>query len=62
MRAVMGVELDFFDRPAFAVWQILAAQAGKQLAQERGGFGVAAVGDFGPHERRVVDRFVFERR
>jgi hypothetical protein len=62
MRAVMRGERDLFDRPGFAVRQILAAQAGKQLAQERRGLSVAAVDDFRPHERRVVDRFIFERR
>jgi hypothetical protein len=62
MRAVMRGERDLFDRPGLAVRQILAAQAGKQLAQERRGLGIAAVGDFRPHERRVVDRFVFKWR
>ena len=62
MRAVMRRQLDVLDRPAFAVRQILAAKAGKQLAQQRRGIGVALVLDLRPHEGRVVHRLVFERR
>ena len=62
MGAVMRGERNFFDCPALAFRQILAAQTGKQLDERRRGLGVGAVGDFRPHERRVVDRFVFKRR
>ena len=62
MGAVMRGERNFFDCPALAFRQILAAQTGKQLDEKRRGLGVGAVGDFRPHERRVVDRFVFKRR
>jgi hypothetical protein len=62
MGAVMRRERDLFDCPALAIRQILAAQTGKQIEQKGRGLGVAAVGDFRPHKRRVIDRFVFKRR
>ena len=62
VRAVMRRQLDLFDCPGLAVRQVLAAQAGKQLHHKGCGLGIAAVGDFRPHERRVVDRFIFKRR
>src|ERR1700733_3446489 len=62
MRAVMRGKLDLLDRPALAVGQILLAQTWKQLEQKRRGLGIADILDLRPHERRIVDRFVFERR
>ena len=47
MRAVVGGELDLFDRPAFAIRQILAAQAGKNLAEQRRSIGIAEYSIFG---------------
>ena len=61
VRAVMRRQLDLLDSPALAVRQILAAKAGKKIAQERRRIGIAAVLDLRPHERRIVDGLVFER-
>jgi hypothetical protein len=58
----VGSDVHVLDRPAFAVRQVLDAQARKNVRQERRGLGVRAVLDLRPHERRIEHRVVIEQR
>ena len=61
MRAVMRGELDPFDRPAFAVGQLLVLQAREELADLGRGLLVVEVADARPVARRIGGDVVLQR-
>jgi hypothetical protein len=60
MRAVVGREFDPLDRPAFAVRQVFALQAGEEFLQHRDGVAVSQICDRGFETRRVGGHVVLQ--
>src|SRR5262249_32535337 len=56
-----GPEPDPLDRPAFAIWQILLAQAGKELDHVRRRLPVGEIVDLRAIARRIGGDVVFQR-
>jgi hypothetical protein len=61
MRAIVGRERDAFDRPALAVRQVFALQAGEEFLQHRDRLTVSQVLDRWFETRRVRGHVVLER-
>src|SRR5262249_57381963 len=59
VRGVVGREPDPLDRPAFAIWQILLAQAGKEPDHLRRRLPVGETSDLSAIARRIGGRVVF---
>src|SRR5262249_31480825 len=58
---VVGGQPDPFDRPAFAIGQLVLAQPGEELGEVGGGLAVGEVVDFRTEPRRVGGDVVFQR-
>ena len=61
MGGAVGRQSDPFDRPAFAVGQVLLGEAGKELDHIGGRLPVREIVDLGPIARRIGGDVVLQR-